>query len=112
MEEEIIDSTNQINDRSISKIKKMFIFMKFGQPDMMRECQLGTPSAKTACPTVKQSALGTRARSKLRPDNQFEENAEFGHIRPFLAYFWPVLAPVSVFKGPNGYILPSSWWNE
>ena len=67
MEEEIIDSTNQINDRSISKIKKMFIFIKFGQLDMMRVCQPGTLSAKPACLTAKQSASGTRARSKLGP---------------------------------------------
>ena len=36
---------------------------------MIRECQPGTPSAKTACPTVKQSASGTRACSKLWPDD-------------------------------------------
>ena len=34
---------------------------------MMRVCQPGTLSAKPACPTAKQSALGTRARSKLGP---------------------------------------------
>ena len=43
--------------------------MKFSLPDEMRECQLGTPSPKTACLTVKQSASGTRASSKLRPAN-------------------------------------------
>ena len=31
-------------------------------------------------------------------NNQFEENADFGHLRPFLTCFWPVMAPVWVFK--------------
>ena len=49
MEVEMLYSTNQINDRSISKIeKKMLIFIKFGQSEMMRECQPGTLSAKPA----------------------------------------------------------------
>ena len=32
---------------------------------------------------------------KLSNDNnQIEENADFGHIRPFLACLWPVMAAV------------------
>ena len=33
---------------------------------------------------------------KKSPNNndQFEENADFGHFRPFLACFWPVMAPM------------------
>ena len=27
-------------------------------------------------------------------NDQFEENADFCHLRPFLACFWPVMAPV------------------
>ena len=27
-------------------------------------------------------------------NNQLEESADFGRIRPFLACFWPVMAPV------------------
>ena len=30
----------------------------------------------------------------LNIDDQFEENADFGHFRPLLACFWPVMAPV------------------
>ena len=33
-----------------------------------------------------------------------DENADFDHFRPFLACFWPVMAPVSVFKALNEYI--------
>ena len=43
----------------------MLTFMKFSWSAVMRECLPDTPSAKTACPTVKQSASGTRARSEL-----------------------------------------------
>ena len=35
---------------------------------------------------------------------QIEENADFGHFRPFLACFWPVMAHVSIFKALNEYI--------
>ena len=51
---------------------------------------------------------------KKIPNNndQFEENADFGHFWLFLACFWPVMAPVKVFKGPNEYVFPSSKWNE
>ena len=27
-------------------------------------------------------------------NDQIEENADFGHFMPFLACFWPVMAPV------------------
>ena len=33
-----------------------------------------------------------------------DENANFDHFRPFLACFWPVMAPISVFKALNEYI--------
>ena len=41
-------------------------------------------------------------------NDQFEENAFFCHFRPFLACFWPVMAPVYMLKGPNKYIFLSS----
>ena len=50
---------------------------------------------------------------KIRNNNdQFEENADFGHFRPFLVCFWPVMVPMQVFKGPDEYIFPSFKWNE
>ena len=45
-------------------------------------------------------------------DDQFEKNADFGHFKPFLACFWPVLFPECVFNGLFEYIFPSSEWNE
>ena len=47
---------------------------------------------------------------KKIPNNndRFEENANFCHFRPFLACFWPVMAPVYMLKGPNKYIFLSS----
>ena len=54
--------SNQMNQRAIFKKMKLF-----NQSGVKRECQPGTSSAKQACPTVKQSASGTRAHSKLRP---------------------------------------------
>ena len=33
-----------------------------------------------------------------------DENADFDHFRLFLACFWPVMAPASVFKALNEYI--------
>ena len=39
----------------------------------------------------------------LNNNNLFEENADFGHFRPFLACFWPVMAPVSMSKALNEY---------
>ena len=37
-------------------------------------------------------------------NDQFQENADFGHFRLFLACFWPVMAPVLVFRALNEYI--------
>ena len=48
----------------------------------------------------------------LKNNDQLEENANFGHFEPFLACFWPIMAPVYVLKGLNEYISPSSEWNE
>ena len=45
-------------------------------------------------------------------DDKFERNADFGHFRPFLACFWPVMASVCVWNGPHEYIFPNSEWNE
>ena len=45
-------------------------------------------------------------------NDQFQENADFGHLRPFLACFWPVMALVWVLNGSNEYIFPSSEWFE
>ena len=39
----------------------------------------------------------------LNNNDQLEENADFGHFRPFLACFWPVMVPVPVFNGPYEY---------
>ena len=47
----------------------------------------------------------------LDNNDQFEENAEFGHLRHF-KLFWPVMAPVKVLKGLDEYIFPISTWNE
>ena len=41
-------------------------------------------------------------------NDKFEKNANFDHFRPFLACFWPVMAPVYMLKGPNKYIFLSS----
>ena len=47
---------------------------------------------------------------KKIPNNndQLKQNADFGLSRPFLACFWPVMAPVQVFNDPDEYIFPSS----
>ena len=47
---------------------------------------------------------------KKIPNNndQFEEKADFCQFRPFLACFWPVMAPVWMMRGPNEYIFLSS----
>ena len=45
-------------------------------------------------------------------DDKFERNANYGHFRPFLACFWPVMASVCVWNGPHEYIFPNSEWNE
>ena len=36
--------------------------------------------------------------------NVLDENAEFGHLSPFLTCFWPDKPLVPVFKALNGYI--------
>ena len=33
-----------------------------------------------------------------------DENVDFGHFRPFLACFWPVMAPLSVSKALNEFV--------
>ena len=40
----------------------------------------------------------------LNNDDLFDENANFGHFRPFLAGFWPDMTPVSVSKALIDYI--------
>ena len=57
---------------------------------------------------------GMSETGKKIPNNndQHEENADFGHFRPFLACFWPVMAPIEVLNDPNEYVFPSSAWNE
>ena len=50
------------------------------------------------------SGMNEICKKKFHNNDQFEENADFGHLRPFLACFWPVMAPVSVFKALNEYI--------
>ena len=40
----------------------------------------------------------------LDNDDLFDENADFGHFRPFLARFWPDMSPVSVKNALNEYI--------
>ena len=41
-----------------------------------------------------------------------DENVDFGHFRPFLACFWPVMTPESVFKALDEYFCPNSDWIE
>ena len=40
------------------------------------------------------SGLSEIGRKIPNDNDQFQENADFGHFRPFLACFWPVIAPV------------------
>ena len=40
------------------------------------------------------SGMSEIGKKILNDNNQFEENADFGHFRPFLACFWPVMAPM------------------
>ena len=40
----------------------------------------------------------------LNNNDLFDENADLGHFRPFLACFWPVMTPVSVSKALKEYI--------
>ena len=53
---------------------KMSTYMKFSWLALMRECQPGTQSARKACLTVKPSASGTQARSRLGPATDVWEN--------------------------------------
>ena len=52
--------------------------------------------------------------NKNIPNNidQLQKNADFGHFRPVLACFLPVIVPVWVLNGPNEYIFPISEWFE
>ena len=38
--------------------------------------------------------ISETGKKTLNNSSLFEENADFGHFRPFLACFWPVMAPV------------------
>ena len=38
----------------------------------------------------------------------FDEIADFGHFRPFFAYFWPDMTPVTLLRALNEYICSSS----
>ena len=40
----------------------------------------------------------------LNNNDPLDENADFDHFRPFLACFWPVIAPISVCITLNEYI--------
>ena len=40
----------------------------------------------------------------LNNNDLLDENANFGHFGPFLASFWPDMAPVSILKALNKYI--------
>ena len=40
------------------------------------------------------SGMSEIGKKILDNNDQFEENADFGHLRPFLACFWPVMAPM------------------
>ena len=44
------------------------------------------------------SGMSEIGKKILNNNDQFEENADFGHFRPFLACFWPVMAPCKFFK--------------
>ena len=69
-----------------------------------RECQPGTPSAKQACPTVKQSASGTRARFKLRPGYGYVTSFFLSSILFFFFHFF--LSPI-LFFSIRGFFRPS-----
>ena len=58
------------------------------------------------------SELSKTGKKIWKNDNKVENNANFGHFRPFLACFWPVMAPIEVLNDPNEYVFPSSAWNE
>ena len=40
------------------------------------------------------SGLSEIGKKILNNNDQLEENADFGHFRPFLACFWPVLVEI------------------
>ena len=42
------------------------------------------------------SGMSEIGKKLLNNNDKFEKNADFGHFRPFLACFWPVMTPVSV----------------
>ena len=44
----------------------------------------------------------------LNNNDLSNENIDFCHFRPFLACFWPLVAPVSVSKALDEYIRPCS----
>ena len=56
--------------------------------------------------------MNKTGKKSLNNNDEFEENADFGHFRPFLACFWPLMALVWVFKGPSEYTIPSFKCNE
>ena len=51
-------------------------------------------------------------KKNLNNNDFLSENADFGHFSPFLACFWPVMAPVSVSKALNENISPRYDWIE
>ena len=50
------------------------------------------------------TGLSEISKKILNKNDLFDENADFGHLRPILACFWPVMTPVSVSKALNEYI--------
>ena len=56
------------------------------------------------------TGLSEISKKILNNNDLFDENANFGHLRPFLACSWPVITPVSVSKALNEYIPSSSDW--
>ena len=47
------------------------------------------------------NGLSEISKKIVNNNNQFNENADFGHFRLFLACIWPVMTPVSVAKALN-----------
>ena len=54
------------------------------------------------------TGLSEISKKILNNNEIFDEIFNFGHFKPFLAYFWPVMTPISVLKAFNEYIFPSS----
>ena len=50
------------------------------------------------------TALSEIGEKILNNNDIRDENADFDYLRPFLTCFWPVVAPVLVFKALNEYI--------